>query len=334
MLHQTNWKLTNPDWAKEPRKKLIKLIMNQRANSAADLARVLFIHRKLGHEMVALQRRRVREQHAYLKKKWPELRALAKTSDAMLAKIKQKIVDSTKLQKEATDEKERASAKGSLINAHRRLRKIQSAKKVVLRCDKSVSKFLAVKPKAAKPTKKTKEAEDEALAAVPEVERDLEPLPEPIPPLDQAIVEMVIPPTLKSIRGTPWTIKGVECKWADLVDPQYAAKWPQEIAGHQLLHKAHAKVMTEDEYNEREIEMKKEVQKETQAIYEKLKHEATQDERVKKGLPRLPFKEKSEPVKVVEEEKEEEQAKPTGLMRFVPGFIAKRFGGKKATAEA
>jgi hypothetical protein len=344
--------VTNPEWSAEPKKRKIRKIMNQRANSAADLAMVLFIHRKLGHEMTALQRRRVREQQTYLRKKWPELKALAGTSEEKLAALKKTILDSEKLRKETVDEKEAASLKLRLIAAHKRLKKIQWAKKLVTQHDNIVSKFLAAKPKsvepkaaepkaadseapepeatetASKPARFTKK-EKKALAAVPEIEKPLVPLPEPITPLPEGLVQKILPATLKSWKSPPYTIEGVECKWADLIDPQYAAKWPQEMKGHALLREVHTKVLTEDEYNARALRVQRRVDQKAREILKEMKFEAENKRRVEKGLPRL--KRAAKKVKVAAGVVAE-QAKPAGLMRFMPGFIANRFGGKRATA--
>ena len=81
-LHEVNWNKTNPEWGREPKKRLIRLIMDQRANSAADVAAVLSIQEKAGMEMTKIRADRKKQQEAYLDRKWREIEALAKDHEA------------------------------------------------------------------------------------------------------------------------------------------------------------------------------------------------------------------------------------------------------------
>jgi hypothetical protein len=90
-LHELSWDKTNPEWKTAPIKVRMKNIMDQRANTSADIAEVLRIQELHGEQMQAAVDERQAKVTEFMDKKWADIDALANA-----AKAKAKETDNVK----------------------------------------------------------------------------------------------------------------------------------------------------------------------------------------------------------------------------------------------
>ena len=84
-LHETAWDKTNPEYLRMDRKKRMLKIMDQRANTSADLAEVLRIQEAHGAKTTEEQEELDKKATVFMDKRWEQIDALA---NAGLAKEK------------------------------------------------------------------------------------------------------------------------------------------------------------------------------------------------------------------------------------------------------
>jgi hypothetical protein len=267
-LHETAWDKTNPEMVSMDRKQRIKKIMDQRANTSADLAEVLRIQEEHGRKAAQELLEREQKATAVLDKRWQEIDALANASIA-----KEKPTDNVKwLQgqirsmelklrmRHHQSEADQKSLKATKESLETRLRKLQYAIRKAEQF-KNLQEDLAQKAAPAKePGAEAKLSElrsqaqvlEEALQnpdptrSASDLETDAQLLAQQrseIERLEQAfdakaqaeardhyIARSVLPKGLKETPVRPYTLNDVSVRWADLQDALYAAgQWPEPI---------------------------------------------------------------------------------------------------------
>jgi hypothetical protein len=259
---------------KEGKKRLIRALMNQRANASADLAKVLSIQAEMGKEAEQKRERMKVERTNFFKKKWAQIKAFAESNpESEVQKLMESVQNLEKEREQKLNDNEEARRLKNIIREVRgKIRKITWSHNMV------------------------KEGERKAFQAL--VPKQLAQLPQ------------------------PYSVNGIECRWADLVDSEFAAAWPEGVV-HATFAKP--KVLTEDEYQDilrRELYR---VERRTQAIVEEWEFQMTNLRREREGLPPLEWKPKQ--VKAAEEEKPKK-----GIMKYMPDFIANLGPVKRMTA--
>jgi hypothetical protein len=297
-LHEYSWDKTNPGWKTQPTKQRIKLIMDQRANTTADIAAVLNMQDSYGQYTTGKSEERQKEENEYMDKKWAEIDALANA-----ALLKEKVADNTKWlehqirsltfklnMKHNQNEADQKRLKNARTIQEIRLRKIQYAQRKAeqfktlqetltkeaapaneIGADAKLDELrnqadaLRLAIKTPDPTRTAddvvvdkhllaeKEEEIAALEAAFEAKAQSE-------NKDHYIARSILPKPLRKALPTPYTLEGVNVRWADLRDALYAAgKWPESIEHEELaIHRARseAAMFSVDEYN---AERRKEV---------------------------------------------------------------------------
>ncbi|KAF2746185.1 hypothetical protein M011DRAFT_478184 [Sporormia fimetaria CBS 119925] len=129
-LHQLCWNETNPEWRKEPKKTLIRKIMDMRHNAAADLAQVLTMQREMGSDMIKRWEERAQAQDAYLAKYWAKVEATVQTAGPKISEIERQIRE---LETEQANQSDQSSEINDLTKRIRQLkaeiRRIQGCKR-------------------------------------------------------------------------------------------------------------------------------------------------------------------------------------------------------------
>ncbi|XP_014552355.1 hypothetical protein COCVIDRAFT_41463 [Bipolaris victoriae FI3] len=267
-LHETAWDKTNPKMVSMDRKQRIKKIMDQRANTSADLAEVLRIQEEHGIQAAEELLKREQKATAVLDKRWQEIDALANASLA-----KEKPTDNVKwLQgqirsmdlklkmRHHQSEADQKSLKATKEALETRLGKLQYAIRKAEQFKKLQQELTKKAAPAQEPGAEAKLNElrskarvlDEALQnpdpsrPASDLEMDAQLLAQQrseIDLLEQAfdakaqaesrdhyIARSVLPKALKKTPVRPYTLNGVSVQWADMQDALYAAgKWPDAI---------------------------------------------------------------------------------------------------------
>jgi hypothetical protein len=280
-LHELSWDKTNPEWKTAPIKVRMKNIMDQRANTSADIAEVLRIQELHGEQMQAAVDERQAKVTEFMDKKWADIDALANA-----AKAKAKETDNVKwlehqirsltlkanMKHNQNDADQKRLTKARIIQEIR-LRKLQYAQrktdqlKTVQeeltrraapaeewgaegKLDELKEQASALKESLAIPDGKIKDRADKRnLLARHESEiTALEgafAAQAQLEARDNPIALSVLPTALKKILPTPYTLDGLSIRWADIQDALYAAgQWPEPIE-HEVLevNKARNEVM-------------------------------------------------------------------------------------------
>jgi hypothetical protein len=280
-LHELSWDKTNPEWKTAPIKVRMKNIMDQRANTSADIAEVLRIQELHGEQMQAAVDERQAKVTEFMDKKWADIDALANA-----AKAKAKETDNVKWlehqirsltlkanMKHNQNEADQKRLTKARIIQEIRLRKLQYAQrktdqlKTVQeeltrraapaeewgaegKLDELKEQASALKESLAIPDGKIKDRADKRnLLARHESEiTALEgafAAQAQLEARDNPIALSVLPTALKKILPTPYTLDGLSIRWADIQDALYAAgQWPEPIE-HEVLevNKARNEVM-------------------------------------------------------------------------------------------
>jgi hypothetical protein len=305
-LHETAWDKTNPEYIRLKRALRIKKIMDQRANTSADLAEVLRLQQEHGDTTTEKQLEQEQKAAAYLDKRWEQIDALANAG-----LIKAKPTDNVKWlegqitsmdlklkmkhnQNEA-DQKRLKAAKESLKT---RLGKMQYA-------IRKAEQFKTMQQDLAKAAAPANEIGAEAKLAELKSEARVmqEALENPDPTRseldlqtdrdnlvyheidihnlegafeakkqsesrDHYIARSVLPKALREKPVAPYTLTGVSVRWADMQDALYAAgQWPEVIEHEPLeINKARGETLLLSA-EEYEYEKSKDVSKIIEALY-------------------------------------------------------------------
>ncbi|KAF1831417.1 hypothetical protein BDW02DRAFT_505288 [Decorospora gaudefroyi] len=276
-LHETAWNRTNPGWKRLNRKVRMRKIMDQRANTSADLAKVLSIQHELGEKTMEEHQRLDKQTSQYLDKRWERIDALAKA-----ALLKQKPADSIPWlegQVRSVDLKLKMKH-NQKPDAQKRLKEVKKSLEVRLRRMQS----------AIRKADQLKSLQEEIGA-----EKNLEDLKAQAPAhYNHHIARSLLPPKLKQERMKPFTLEGVSVKWVDVQDAVCAApQWPELIEHESLdINKARPAIMllSAEEYK---IEKQKDVQRMLEALEPKEPEPKEPEPKsgVAKFLPKLnPFR--------------------------------------------
>ena len=212
------------------RKHRIRWLMNQKANSIADLSKVLSMQGAKGVEMEAMIERRREEVERVASKKWADIEALAKRADdGEVARIEANL-ETLKLQHGRRQEKERTRIEKAMAGLRVFRKKLLWAQRqITLRAEVDAKiaaeqAALAAAKAEAKAAKKAAAAPQGAVTAEDDVV-DTEELPVP----ENPVVASVVPKYLRRSLPRPMTLEGVLIKWANISDAEYASSWPEEV---------------------------------------------------------------------------------------------------------
>lgn len=272
--HEYAWPQTNPEWKRVPLRLRMKKIMDQRANTSADLAAVLRTHDKVNQRVTEkLVERRAKEEELS-KEAWAKIDAIAdkaETGDAeQAAKIKaledQIKALTAKLSKEKfqgpEDQKKIKSDRKTHVNSLRKLQyTIQKSERFAhtqqeLKDKAAPAEELGAEQKLDELQRAAMEARAfvanpdpshspqmtqhnrEALAQLEGEIKDLEDAFNAKKQLEDGshpLTRSVLPKHLRAPARTPYTLAGVRIQWADLQDALYArGKWHKAIEHEDL----------------------------------------------------------------------------------------------------
>lgn len=315
-LHEVSWEKTNPGWKQLKIEERIKKIMNQRANTSADLAEVLRLQEAHGAVMTTALEEQQQNAADVLEKKWASINEIAKAAatkgntasnvawlEHEIKRLSQKM-KMKHLQKEA-DQKALEAARAS---HETRLRRVQYALRKAEQFEKTQEDLKAKAAPANEAGAEEKLAELETEVAQlrealenPDPTRSQEDLDvdadllerstRSIEELDAAfeakrqldsrdhyIARSVLPAGLKKTLPTPYTLEGVSVMWADMQDAMYAAgAWPEAIAHETLPINAVREATAFLSAEEFEIEKRNEVSHILQALRPEQLHESEEE---------------------------------------------------------
>lgn len=272
-VHEYAWDKTNPEWKRIPVKSRMKKIMDQRANTAVDLARVLAQQDVRAEKMEEALRKRQEWEAIVLDEKWAEVDALVKAAAA-----KEKLADNVKwlehqirsltLQlnmKHNQNDKDQQRLKNAKIQQEKRLHKIQWAQR---KAEQLKTVQADLEKKAAPANEFGADGKLDELKTQASLLRDTVANADPIrSPKDQTmdrdllksheaeiaaleeafnakaqlenrshyIHRSVLPQAARKLLPMPFTLEGVRVQWADICDALSAAEqWPELIEHEDL----------------------------------------------------------------------------------------------------
>jgi hypothetical protein len=282
-LHETAWHKTNPEYKQMDRRQRMKKIMDQRANTSADLAEVLRIQEAHGAKITQEQEEQQKKAATFLDKRWEQIDALA---NAGLAKAKPtdnvkwlqgqiRSMDLKLKMKHNQNEADQKSLKAAKESLETRLHKLQYALRKAEQF-KNLQEDLA--RRAAPANELGAQGKLDELRDQAQVLQEALDNPDPtrsqtdldmdrqilaghrseIATLEQAfqakaqaeakdhyIARSVLPQALKKSPVQPYTLDGVSVRWADMQDALYAAgQWPDAIDHEPLeIHKVRGETL-------------------------------------------------------------------------------------------
>ena len=214
------------------RKHRIRWLMNQKANSIADLSKVLAMQGVKGVEVNAMIERRREEVERVASKRWADIEALAKRADdGEVARIEANL-ETLKLQYGRRQEKERARIEKAMVGLRAFRKKLLWAqRKIAFRAEVD-AKIAAEQAALAAAKAEAEAAKKAAAAAAPQgaaaAEEDVVDTEEPPVP-ENPVIASVVPKYLRRPLPRPMTLEGVLIKWANISDAEYASSWPEEV---------------------------------------------------------------------------------------------------------
>lgn len=290
--------------------------MAQRENTAADLAKVLFIQEELGMKMAEQRAERTAQQDQYLDKKWASLEAAAKSvEEGKIQEMEQKIRDhKSELSNQKPGETEALRLNNAISQLHRDIKYhlwaqhiVQEGNQVQQKLDPQIARFNETKKRRDELLEQGKEEEANAIT-LPKVGRN-------------HVRDSLLPKALKSYPK-PYSLNGIECHWADLWDAEFAQEWPEVIVQSPLVTESgrQSSFITEEEYNQQVAVEKKKVQEEAEMIVEELRIEAENRfiekenrRRKREGLSSLP---------TIEAKPTVSNKEKTGIAKYIPAWAS------------
>lgn len=314
-LHELSWNKHNPEWSKETKKKLIRLIMDQRQNTSADLAKVLSIQEEMGAWMAKKGNDRRHERNQYLGKRWKEIEALAqKVEEGKIKELDRKIRDcKSERGNKLHDDKEVHRLDKEASRIRREIRELLWASHIVKQRDsldahneKTFERELWRMKKEEAALRKQGKHDLANRLRIPKKKRSYE------------VRNKLIPKSLKAMP-TPYSLKGIEIQWADLYDAEYAGEtWPQAVVHAPIQSR---RIVTEEEYHTGIENHKKAIADQTRRILEDIAIDTENKRREAEGLPAL-----------TREEVVPEAPKKTGYGRYLPDWMSFKNPFKRASA--
>jgi hypothetical protein len=272
-LHETSWDKTNPEWVRLPPHVRMRKIMDQVANTSADLAEVLNIQQRQAAEMRKLFIEHEKKLLRQMKAMWEEAEALAKDDkDASNPDWLEQQIKNLEWQRKAKRNRDEPDTKRILdaIKGHQiRLRRVLRARKNMekLKAVEDTEEFKKMQEEyasqAALAIGGDAETKIDALRKEIALERDLTRVLDrsaedaeqtlgqkqaQIAELEDAVIaslradardhpvtRSIVPADRRKQPSQPFTMD-VEIKWADLRNAEYAAgSWPDPVV-HDTLH--------------------------------------------------------------------------------------------------
>lgn len=315
-LHELSWDKTNPGWKQLKIELRIKKIMDQRANTSADLAEVLRLQEAHGAAMAAALAEQQQKATDFMDRKWAAIDALANAAAAKetpassvqwleheIRRLTQKL-NMKHLQSDA-DQKALEAARAS---HQTRLKRVQYALRKAEQFKQIQQELAAKAAPADEPGADDKLADLRSQASVlrdalenPDPTRSQEHLDVDADLLerhtaditalesafaakqqrdarDHYIARSILPPALKKSLPTPYTLDGVSVMWADMHDALYAAgAWPDAIAHETLPINAPRHATAYLSAEEFDIEKRNEVSSILRALRPEQLHETEQE---------------------------------------------------------
>lgn len=267
-LHEVAWHKTNPQWLKLPREQRIKKIMDQAANTVADLAAVMKHQQKQAGLMKRTSERYEQKLAEYMDTRWLGIQELAALStrkdkrDGDNPKWLTTQIRNLEWQlnlKHNQDEGNQRRLNTAKRSHEIRLRKIELAQrkaKQYAEWESNVSKKAALANTAGSEQRLEELIEQrdqlkedlatEDLESTPEaIERDRQTLSshhseinrlqisfaakEELETRNHFIPRSILPLKLQKAPPTPFTMDGMTIRWADLRDLEYARSWPPAV---------------------------------------------------------------------------------------------------------
>ncbi|KAH7380208.1 transcriptional regulation of mitochondrial recombination-domain-containing protein [Phaeosphaeria sp. MPI-PUGE-AT-0046c] len=272
--HEYAWSQTNPEWKRIPIKQRMKKIMDQRANTSADLAAVLRAQAKSSRKMTKELKERYAKENDMVKETWAKIDAVAKNVESgdaeQAAKVKaledQVKALTAKLSKERyqspEDQKHIKQDRKAQLNS---LRKIQYA---IRKSEEFTHLQQELKDKAAPANElgaeqKLDELKKQAIVAraalanpdptrtpgevisdraiLVQLESEIKQLEDAFEAKQQLedgshpLTRSVLPKHSRAPVSPAYTLKGIRVQWADLQDALYARdQWPKAIEHEDL----------------------------------------------------------------------------------------------------
>lgn len=330
-LHELCWNKNNPEWAKETKRVLIRKIMDQKANTSADLARVLAQQMELGEKQSSQARARQAEQDTYLKEKWSDLKTHYRLfNKGRVQELEQSMQDKqAELAKaiESNKEAEATRLNRFITEARREIKYTTWAHKVVAQArERTIAYQKELQKLQEKRQKKAVATKVEAIAA------EVEAVKRKHAPIHQDWVrELLLPRRLKSLDShhEPFSVQGIEAQWQDLYDAERAESWPKYVR-HSLLPTSQERItptmiLTEDEIREAAVQRQME---EYLADFKRKGLHANEDggARTTEELGDANYAQK-----LREERELLEETDKRGLSKWVPAWFRKPFSRSEAT---
>ncbi|KAH6625516.1 transcriptional regulation of mitochondrial recombination-domain-containing protein [Boeremia exigua] len=274
-LHETSWDKTNPGWTQLKVSLRIRKIMDQRANTTADIAEVLRLQEAHGAVMAAALAEQEKHAAACIDKKWADIAAIAAanttyshataTSNANWLEHEIRRLDQKVKMKHMQKDADQKSLAATRASHEARLKRVQHALRKTAQLKKAEQDLTALAAPANEPGAEDRltALRDETAAlrarlATPDPTRSrtaleattadlatataaLESLEAAFAARDQLstrshpIARSVLPPALKTPLPTPYSLDGVSVRWADMQDALFAAGSWPDAIAHEEL---------------------------------------------------------------------------------------------------
>ncbi|KAF2816935.1 uncharacterized protein BDZ99DRAFT_456739 [Mytilinidion resinicola] len=271
-LHETSWDKNNPEIKRMEKKKRIHWIKDQKANSIADLAKVLSMFKDQAPKLEEMARNKRAEVEKEALKRWEQVKRRAAKADAgELSKIEREI-ESLKTQRaRKTGDKERQRLDRAINIWRMQYASLKKSQKQVLKFQEEEER-IAKKKEAERQARIVEMADklpdQEASEKLPpgEASPTVEPLPtiEKLPvieeggklpkftvlPENQALAK-IVPIQFQKPVPAPMSIDGVVVQWAHLTDAEHAlGSWPTEVLHAEMGHLRRFPPLPEDDPQE------------------------------------------------------------------------------------
>ncbi|KAF2502297.1 hypothetical protein BU16DRAFT_532666 [Lophium mytilinum] len=257
-LHETSWDKNNPEIKRMEKKKRIHWIKDQKANSIADLAKVLSMFKDQAPKLEEMARKRRAEVEEEALQRWEEVkRRAAKVDAGELSKIEGEIERLKAERERKTGDKERQRIDKAINVFRQQYALLKRSQKQILKFQEEEERIAKEKEaeKQARPVELTDARSDqEASEKLPGVKTS--PSAETLPATDKLpVVEegsqlpkftvlpenralaKIVPIQFRKPVPAPMSIDGIVVQWAQLTDAEHAlGSWPTEVLHAEMGH--------------------------------------------------------------------------------------------------